>query len=101
MPKRYNIQTLLDKDDTHLIVPPPIKIADYEHKSEVINFILDKAFVPQAMTNEQIKVMMDLFKEHKYREMFIEMVYKDYEQYQLNHLMPEQIHTKNLKVNLP
>ena len=29
IPKRYDIKTLLDKDDKHLIVPPPINMKDY------------------------------------------------------------------------
>ena len=42
--KRYDIAEM--PVDHPIVVEPPFKLADHEDKKELINFILDKAFLP-------------------------------------------------------
>jgi hypothetical protein len=51
-PKRYNIGRLPDNDPNHLIALPPFRLTDYEHKEEIVNFLLDKAFIKQFLNQE-------------------------------------------------
>ena len=101
VPKKYNIHELPEKDDNHLINQPPLRLQDYEIKEELINYIIDKAFTPQYLSNEHVSVMIELFKENQHRETFIGLLEKDYEHLNLSFKRPEEIAQKQLAVNLP
>jgi hypothetical protein len=68
-----------------------MRLQDYEHKLEVINYILDKTFIPQFLSNEQMSVMIELFKENAHRETFLSFIDKDYEHLKLSFKRPEEI----------
>jgi len=90
-PKRFPINELPDKDETHIINHPPFRLQDYEFKDEVINYVLDKAFIMQYLSNEQVSVMIELFKENIHRETFLNFMDKDYDHLKLSFKRPEEV----------
>lgn len=85
------MKELPDSDPDHLVSQPPFRLQDYEYKEELINYVLDKAFIPQYLSNEQVSVMIELFKELVHRETFLGFMDKDYEHLKLSFKRPEEV----------
>lgn len=99
-PKRYPVLDLPDKDELALLVKPPLRLSEYQDKKEVIDFIVNKAFVPQYLTNEQLSVMIDLMAINEHREHLLAKFADDYQELQLDPEYPHLINDKNKVVRL-
>lgn len=73
----------------------------YTYKEEVINYILDKAFVELPLKVEHLEAIEQCFSQREHRETFLTFIERDYKSYELNYLQPQQIEQRNLRVVLP
>ena len=48
--KRYDISNL----NPRLLCEPPLQLAQHMYKEEVINYVLDKAFIAQQIKNDYV-----------------------------------------------
>ena len=97
--QRYDLDSL--DSQSPLLVVPPATLCEYANQQEVLNYILDKAFVQQPLYNDIISSAQSLFKDSKHRDAFIKLVEIDYQSYQLDWRQPEQVAVRNLSVSLP
>lgn len=86
--------------DHPIVVEPPAKLAEHEDKKELINFVLDKAFLPQNLNQEYVDSTKEMFKTEANREQLLAFMEEDYTSYGLSHLMPCPVHP-SVKVCLP
>lgn len=84
-----------------LLASPPLRIIDYKHKDETINFVLDKCFMQVNMKSETLDAMHNCLMQSECRDFFLQMLEKDYQSYGLSHLKPQDIDKRNLRVLLP
>jgi len=54
-----------------MLSEPPESVADHVDKKELINFILDKAFLQQALNQEYVQAAQKLFKSEENRELLL------------------------------
>ena len=95
--KKYDLANLNHK----LLASPPLRIIDYKHKDETINFVLDKCFMQVNMKSETLDAMHNCLMQSECRDFFLQMLEKDYQSYGLSHLKPQDIDKRNLRVLLP
>ena len=75
-PRRYDVSKL--PDDHPMLSEPPESVADHVDKKELINFILDKAFLQQALNQEYVQAAQKLFKSEENRELLLTFLEQDY-----------------------
>ena len=79
---------------------PPTKLSEHGDKKELINFILDKAFLPQNLNSEYVETAKEIFKTEAHRIQFLSFMEDDYTSYGLSHLVPCPVNA-SVKVLLP
>lgn len=95
--KRFNLEKLSER----LLVSPPNRIIQHAYKDEVINYILDKAFVERPLTSEHVEALEQCFVASENREILLKLIESDYRAYELSYLRPQMIEKRRLKVTLP
>ena len=81
-PQRYDLENLSDR----LLVPPPHRLIQHVYKDEIINYVLDKAFINLPLKVEHVEALQQLFVKSDLRESFLKLLESDYKAYELNHL---------------
>ena len=71
-----------------MLAEPPETLLDHKDKKELINYLLDKAFLQQTINIEYIESAKELFKIQENREMFLTLLEADYKSFGLNYLEP-------------
>jgi hypothetical protein len=51
--RRYDLKNL----NNELILDPPVRLRDHKNPKEIINYILDKAFVEQRLSDDYIETI--------------------------------------------
>lgn len=77
MGKRYDLEKLPER----LLVSPPPRIGQHIFKDEVINYVLDKAFLEQPLKAELVLSMELIFAKADLRDIFVSLMEKDYKAY--------------------
>lgn len=95
--RRHDLLNLPDQ----LLASPPNRIIQYAYKDEVINYILDKAFIELPLKIEHLEAIEQCFAQRDHRETFLAFIERDYRSYELKYLQPQLIEQRNLRVVLP
>lgn len=85
--RRHDLQNLPDQ----LLASPPNRIVQYAYKGEVINYILDKAFIELPLKIEHLEAIEQCFAQRGHRETFLAFIERDYRSYELKYLQPQLI----------
>ena len=97
--RRYALKTL-DADHKLLKAPPQI-LSEHEDSHEILNFVLDRAFVEQRLNDEYITTFAKLLQQKDCRESLLGMLEKDYKNYEIDFMRPYEIEKRNIRVILP
>ena len=65
-----------------------------------MNYILDKAFVPQPINQLYLGALKNIFNQSENRDVFISLLENDYKSYDLDYMREEPV-AENVKVVLP
>ena len=84
-----------------MLSEPPKDLLSYNNQNEVVNYILDKAFVEYQLTDEHVYTIQNLFQNSLRREHLLTLLENDYQSYQLDYLQPHYINLAKIKVKLP
>ena len=108
--KRFNLGNLNDK----LLSPPPQFIQQHKYKDEVINYVLNRAFMELPLKIEHMSSLKQFFGANSQildpdqikhradnREALVTLLSNDYREYGLSYMSPQMIEKRNLKVVLP
>jgi hypothetical protein len=96
-PQRYDLENLSDR----LLVPPPHRLIQHVYKDEIINYVLDKAFINLPLKVEHVEALQQLFVKSDLRESFLKLLESDYKSYELNYLEQQMVERRALQVVLP
>lgn len=75
--KRFDFENLNER----LIVSPPHSIMQHVYKDEIINYVLDKAFIELPLKVEHIEAIGAVLTKQEFREVFLQMLESDYKSY--------------------
>lgn len=65
-------------------MPPPHRLVQHVYKDEVINYILDKAFINLPLKVDHVEALQQLFVKSELRDSFLKFLESDYKAYELN-----------------
>jgi hypothetical protein len=82
--KRFDMGNL----HARLLESPPMRIGQYKHKDEIINYVLDKAFVEMPIKEELLISMQQCLANKENREYLLRLLENDYKGYGLSYLKP-------------
>lgn len=68
--KRINLETLSEK----LLSLPPLRIMQHAYKDEIINHVLDKAFVDAPLHQDYIEAIDQCFMKYDNRDIFLKFL---------------------------
>ena len=87
VPRRYNLENI----DENLLLEPPLALKDHKNQNEVINYVLDKSFVEQRLSDDHIETIVQSFAKAENRDIFLGCLESDYKSYQLDFRQPSEI----------
>lgn len=97
--KRYKLKEI---DAGHkLLKDPPKILEEHEDSQEILNFVLDRAFVEQRLNDEYIATLAKLLQQKDCREALLKLLENDYKSYEIDYMKPYEIEKRNIRVSLP
>lgn len=80
---------------------PPSHLIQYPYKDEIINYILDQAFIEVPLKQDLLDTAAQLFTVRECRHTFVASLEHDYKAYQLDYMNQHEIERRQVKVCLP